>query len=903
MKDKKYVIPAILLAVAAAVALFLVRPHLPAGFRSDPALQASLDGITQDFRKIIVLVDGAGTLDEATHARAIAAGQMIFWRKHHALEDVTASLSAQYRDAAHARFRTGADGVRQLLQYLGANPQLHDADKLAFLDLVEELDAVVPPSASNRNALVNSVRALGDNLRSIQMTYREEVTRIFSQFATRGGAASREKWDAYVASLRQQMTREQILAEFPDTTSEYTGLRGAPAKDGNEIFGTDFAPKSVALTFDDGPHPRYTEQVLALLRKYGIRACFFELGVNLGTVDAAGNATLSRTGEISKKVLEAGNVIANHTFSHRVLPKLSEAERTSEIDRTDLLLQKVAGQKPVLFRAPYGARNSEILKEVNADGLRSVMWTIDSLDWADPVPESIAMRVLHELQQKQKGIILFHDIHKQSVLALSPVIEELQRQDYNFLAFDNGKFVKSAPPISAERAPAAPVQTATAASSTGPAGPSKFYRESWAVIVGINDYESWPKLRYAVNDANGIEEILVAKYGFKHENIRKLIDRKATRQNILEILGDEFTDGKKVQREDRVFFFFAGHGATRTMDDGRQLGFIVPVDADKTNYYSTAISMTTLREASDLIPAKHIYFVMDSCYSGLALTRGTGTFSRDRTYLEEVTRRSARQILTAGGAEQQVADDGPNGHSVFTWALLEGLQGKADLDGNGVITASELGAYISPIVSQFARQTPTVGNFVGSEGGEFIFELPQPESLSASTQQLDGQSLKLTAQLSTLEKEIASKQAELLKLQQSILSEGARLAQVTRAAAPKTSQAYALDREGQQLYREKKYDQAIRKFQAAIALKPNDPILLNNLGFVYYVMGRYDDALSYLQKTLAADPKRKEAHGNLADVYLKLGRRDDAKKEYEQYLALYPASPRAPEVKRVLSTL
>src|SRR5271157_2787959 len=408
MRDKKYVIPAIVLALAATVVLFLIRPsRQQTGFRADPALQSSLDGITQDFRKIIVLVDGADALDDASRTRAIAAGQMIFWRKHQALDDVTANLVAQYQESARVRFRRGADGVRQLLQYLaanpGANPQLHDADKLAFLDLVEELESAVPPSPANRNALVNSVRALGDNLRSIQLAYREEVTRIFSQFATRGATATREKWDAYVAALRKKLTRDRILAEFDDTVGESTGFRGAPSKDGNEIFGTDFAPKSVALTFDDGPHPRYTEQVLALLRKYGLRACFFELGVNLGTVDASGQASLSRTGEISKKVLDAGHVIANHTFSHRVLTKLTEAERSSEFDRTDLLLQKVAGRKPLLFRAPYGARNSEILKEVNADGLRSVMWTIDSLDWADPVPESIAMRVLHELQQKQKG--------------------------------------------------------------------------------------------------------------------------------------------------------------------------------------------------------------------------------------------------------------------------------------------------------------------------------------------------------------------------------------------------------------------------------------------------------------------------------------------------------------------
>ena len=98
----------------------------------------------------------------------------------------------------------------------------------------------------------------------------------------------------------------------------------------------------------------------------------------------------------------------------------------------------------------------------------------------------------------------------------------------------------------------------------------------------------------------------------------------------MQVLGDELSDVRKVQREDRVFFFFAGHGATRTLEDGRQIGFIVPVDADLANYYSTAISMAALREAADLIPAKHIYFVMDSCYSGLAMSRGQGAFPGDR---------------------------------------------------------------------------------------------------------------------------------------------------------------------------------------------------------------------------------------------------------------------------------
>jgi TolA-binding protein len=388
----------------------------------------------------------------------------------------------------------------------------------------------------------------------------------------------------------------------------------------------------------------------------------------------------------------------------------------------------------------------------------------------------------------------------------------------------------------------------------------------------------------------------------------------------MQVLGDELSDPSKVSRDDRIFFFFAGHGATRTLADNRQVGFIIPVDADLNNYYSTAISMTEIREASDLIPAKHVYFVMDSCYSGLALTRGGGGSFGGRTYLDEVTSRVARQILTAGGSDQVVADDGSDGHSVFTWALLEGLAGKADLDHNGVITASELGAYVSPVVASFSRQTPAMGNLIGSEGGEFVFEL-QPEPLTAMTQQMDNKSLTLTNQLASLEQQVAAKQAELLKLQESIqAAESGKLAptptgaQIAAAAAapasaspsgmqlPAKARAYDLDRLARDYYREKKYDDAAKALERAVALKPNDPVLLNNLGFVYYEMGRYNDAVSYLEKTLAADPNRKEAHGNIGYAYLKLGNRVAAKIHFERYLQLFPSSPKASEVRDILAT-
>src|SRR5262249_23339271 len=156
-----------LAAAATGAILFFLWRH------DDPALTGTLRDVTADYRRIIVLMDGAESLDAAARARAVAAGRLIFSPKRHALDDLARQLEGSDR------------AVRQFDHYLSSAPELHDADKLAFLDLVEALDT---PGARN-----SPVKALHDNLLSIQLAYREEVTRIFSQFATRGSAATREK--------------------------------------------------------------------------------------------------------------------------------------------------------------------------------------------------------------------------------------------------------------------------------------------------------------------------------------------------------------------------------------------------------------------------------------------------------------------------------------------------------------------------------------------------------------------------------------------------------------------------------------------------------------------------------------------------------------------------------------
>jgi len=183
-----------------------------------------------------------------------------------------------------------------------------------------------------------------------------------------------------------------------------------------------------------------------------------------------------------------------------VLAKLPETERNSEIDRTNILLEKISGVKTELFRAPYGARNAAIIDpgHFGRHALHHVEHQCGGLGGPDPGIDRHADSAPDE--STAQGDIVLHDIHKQSVMAISPVVEELLRQEYSFLAFDKGQFTKFERPSVTERS-SEPAQPPAAP----PDGARKLYRDSWAVIIGVNDYQKWPKLRYAVNDANGMK--------------------------------------------------------------------------------------------------------------------------------------------------------------------------------------------------------------------------------------------------------------------------------------------------------------------------------------------------------------------------------------------------------------
>lgn len=173
--------------------------------------------------------------------------------------------------------------------------------------------------------------------------------------------------------------------------------------------------------------------------------------------------------------------------------------------------------------------------------------------------------------------------------------------------------------------------------------------------------------------------------------------------------------------DERLLVFFAGHGHT-IKGYRAETGFLVPYDADPSDL-STLIRWDELTRYSDLIPSKHILFIMDACYGGLMLTRHLKSGST--RFLKDMMLRRSRQVLTAGKANEVVADSGgpiPN-HSVFTGHLIEGLRGGAPL-ANGIITANGLMAYVYGKVAhdQNSNQTPHYGHFDGD--GDFIIRAP-----------------------------------------------------------------------------------------------------------------------------------------------------------------------------------
>lgn len=160
--------------------------------------------------------------------------------------------------------------------------------------------------------------------------------------------------------------------------------------------GNPSAGKYIALTFDDGPHRKYTDMILDILKKYGIHATFFVVGSNCRDQP-----------ETVKRIVSEGHEIGSHTFSHPSLCRISRDKLMKEILNTENILFEICEYRPKLFRPPEGVYGPVIASVLERLDYTPVLWTVDTLDWRVPSAETIADRVIKNISDGY--IVLCHD--------------------------------------------------------------------------------------------------------------------------------------------------------------------------------------------------------------------------------------------------------------------------------------------------------------------------------------------------------------------------------------------------------------------------------------------------------------------------------------------------------------
>ncbi len=178
--------------------------------------------------------------------------------------------------------------------------------------------------------------------------------------------------------------------------------------------------KKIALTFDDGPHPVYTPMLLEGLEKRDVKVTFFVMGTAVETYP-----------EITKQMSEQGHLIGNHTYHHVSLEDADDELIQKEVVSANELIERITGQYPQFLRPPFGDSGGEIEKQTE---MICVMWDVDPLDWCTEDASLVVERVMSHAEDN--CIILLHDQYKSSVQAAFTIIDELQKQGYEFVTVD-----------------------------------------------------------------------------------------------------------------------------------------------------------------------------------------------------------------------------------------------------------------------------------------------------------------------------------------------------------------------------------------------------------------------------------------------------------------------------------
>ena len=254
------------------------------------------------------------------------------------------------------------------------------------------------------------------------------------------------------------------------------------------------------------------------------------------------------------------------------------------------------------------------------------------------------------------------------------------------------------------------------------------YKKSHALVIGAaNYYRGWPKLYGTARDVNAVKKALT-KHGFDVSVVWNPNDSQLRKAFM------DFINTYGMDPENRLLFYFAGHGHTEKLAYGEEMGYIVPINApnpeeNKIEFLKKALDMQQIEVYAKRIQAKHALFVFDSCFSG-------SIFSVSRAIPKSIsykTTKPVRQFITSGSAEETVPDK-----SIFRAQFISALNGEGDLNEDGYITGSELGVYLESSVINYSKgsQHPQYGKIRNPllDKGDFVFQIGEGIKPSAKVE-------------------------------------------------------------------------------------------------------------------------------------------------------------------------
>lgn len=257
-------------------------------------------------------------------------------------------------------------------------------------------------------------------LRATRMQYHKSLSGYKVNRALLLQVMAREKSKTSYRELKESIDKlSEHMKEFTSELDRGTSsdeVYPSAGPNGN-LSGRTYPANTWSLTFDDGPG-KTSPEVLDNLTKKNIKATFFQLAQQVITFPATAN-----------QMKDAGHDMASHSYTHAQLTKVGPAQLDKEITVAKQMLETILGVKIKLFRLPYGAGTgvSTIRNKIAENNMIHVFWTVDTLDWQDKNPQSIYERTLKQMNASSKnaGIILFHDIHRQTVTASAMVMDYL----------------------------------------------------------------------------------------------------------------------------------------------------------------------------------------------------------------------------------------------------------------------------------------------------------------------------------------------------------------------------------------------------------------------------------------------------------------------------------------------